>query len=295
MEIEKLRSFIEVYHCRSLSRAAENLFISQPALSRRIQAIETELKIELFTRNGTMFEPTEGAKTLYKEALKIIREHDAAIIKMNQFRTGQGGALHIGVVPYLRLSPTARAVSLMQEKYPDVEITFDCDEHTNVPYFLANGRIDVGITTYGEIRGQDGFSCEVLSRNTLAVMIGRGHRLWNKRPLYAEDLDGEALYYIEGATNDSATAISQYYREQKVKFSERIPCRSMSELMLYLAKGKGVAHSGIVASEVFSSMRDLVDVVPLERSNLDQGYTVALYNEENELARKFVAILKQTW
>lgn len=295
MEIEKLQSFMEVYNCRSISKAAENLFLSQSAMSRRIQSLENELKIELFRRNGTELEPTDGAKTLYKEAGKIIRQHDMAVIKMHRFKMGEGGSLRIGVQPHLKLSPTVRAVCLMQEKHPDVELSFDCDVHTNVTYFLANRKIDVGITTYGEVCGLDGFACETLSKNTLAILIGRNHRLWSKRPLYVEDLNGENLYYIEGVANQSSIAISQYYKEQKVKFAAQIPCRSMEELMLYIAKGNGVANSGVIASETFYSMRDLIDVVPLERTALNQGYVVALYDEGNPLARKFVEILKETW
>lgn len=295
MEIEKLHSFIEVYNCRNISKAAEKLFLSQPALSRRIQSLENELKIELFKRNGTVLIPTEGAKTLYSEANKIIRQHDLAIIKLNKFKNGLGGSLRIGVLPLLKLSPTVRAVSLMREKFPDVELSFDCDIHTNIPYFLANQTIDVGITTYGEILGLEGFCYEFLSKNTLAVLIGRSHRLWNKRPLYVEDLDGETLYYIEGTANQSVTAISQYYKEQKIKFSGQVPCRSQSELMLYLASGNGIANAGVVSSENFFTMRDLIDVVPVERTELNWGYVVALYNEENTLAKKFVEFLKETW
>jgi len=295
VEIEKLHSFIEVYNCHSISKAASNLFLSQPALSRRIKSLEEELKIELFHRNGTDFEPTEGAQTLYREANKIIRQHDLSIIKMNQFKKGLGGALRIGAVPYLKLSPTVHAVSLMQARYPDVELSFDCDTHTNVPYFLANRKIDVGITTYGEVRGLSGFACETLSKNTLSVLIGKNHPLWSKRPLYVEDLDGDILYYIEGASNQSATAISQYYKEHKIRFAAQIPCRSMEELMLYLAKGNGVANTGVIASEYFSSMPDLVDVAPIERTSLDHGHIVAVYDEENALAKKFISILKETW
>lgn len=295
MEIESLHSFIEVYNCRSISRAAENLFISQSALSRRIQSLETELKIELFRRSGSKLEPTEGANTLYKEAGKIIRQHDMSVIKLNQFKKGLGGSLRIGAVPYLKLAPTARAVSLMQSRYPDVELSFDCDANTNVPFFLANRKIDVGLTTYGEVRGLSGFSCETLSKNTLSVLIGKNHRLWAKRPIYVEDLDDEILYYIEGASSQSATAISQYYKEHKVRFSEQIPCRSMSELMLYLAKGNGIANTGMIASEYFYSMRDLIDAVPVERTSLEHGYIVAVYDDENSLARIFVDILKETW
>ncbi len=295
MEIELLHSFIEIYDSGSISQAAKDLFISPSAMSRRLQILENELKIELFQRKGALMEPTDAAKTLYKEANKILRQHDQAIIKMNQFKKGQGGYLRVGVMQTLKQAPTVQAISLMRQKYPDVELSFDCDKNSNIPYFMANRKIDVGITVFGEIRGQEGFAYELLSRNTLAVMIGRNHRLWNKRPLYAEDLNGEKLYYIDGATAQSVTAVAQYYKEQQVNFSELIPCRSITEQLLYLAKGDGVAHAGIVSSEEYFSMLNLIDVVPVERSSLDQGYVVALYDQDNELAKKFVEFLKSTW
>lgn len=295
MEIENLQSFIEVYNCRSISKAAENLFISQSAMSRRMQALETELKIGLFMRKGARMEPTDAANTLYKEAIKIIQQHNQAIIKMNQFKMGEGGSLRIGVLPNIKQSPIVRAVSLMRMKHPEVELSLDCDQHTNVPLFLANRKIDVGITVYGEVCGLEGFACEILSKNTLAALIGRNHRLWNKRPLYAEDLNGEKLYYIQDDPSHSHTAVAQFYREQNVKFSEMIPCRSITEQMLYLAKGDGIAHAGIVSAESYFTMRDLIDVIPIERSALDQGYVIALYDEENELAKKFIEVLKETW
>ena len=295
MEIELLQSFVEVYNVQSISRAAENQFISQSTMTRRIQALEAELKIDLFQRKGQLLEPTSAAHALYKEAGKIIRQHNQAIIKMNQFKTGQGGALRIGVSPTVKQEPIIRAVSLMKKKYPDVELSFDCDMQTNVPAFLANRQIDVGVTVYGEVRGLEGISCEILSKNTLAVLVGRNHRLWNKRPIYPEDLDGEILYYIGNGTMQSATAVAQFYKDHHVPFSELIPCRSIAEEMLYLAQGVGIAHSGVISSENYFAFGSLIDVVPVERTSLDQGYVVALYDEENELAKKFVEQLKETW
>lgn len=295
MDVDRLRSFVEVYNCRSITKAAENLYVSQPALSRRIQALEEELKITLFIRSGACLEPSDGGKMLYKEAIKIIRQHDSAVVKMKQFKSGVGGALRIGVLNSIRLSPTMRAVSLMNEKYPDIELSFDCDKNTNVTYRLTERDIDVGITVYGEVCGFDGLHYEVLSENTLAVLIGRNHRLWKKRPLYLEDLNGEVLYYIEGTARQSAEAVAQYNKEQKIIFSDKIPCRSLEEQMLYLAEGKGIAFSGVISNELNSSMRDLVDLVPVERTALKQGFTVAVYDTENQLAQKFVEILKQTW
>lgn len=295
MDIDKLRSFIEAYNSRSISAAADNLFISQSALSRRIQALESELKIELFQRSGTGLEPTEGGRMLYKEAGKILRQHDASLLKIKQLRKGHGGSLRIGVLQTIRQSPTIRAVSLMQAKYPDVELSFDCDINTNIPYRLAEKQIDVGITVLGEVQGIENMGFEILSENSLAVMMGKNHKLWKKRPLTIRDLDGETLYIFDATAKQANLSVEQYCKEQKVSFSDKIRCRSLEEQMLYLAKGTGVAITGLVASEVNSYMRDMIDIAPLEGAPLNQGYIVVVYDRDNELAGKFAALLKETW
>ena len=183
----------------------------------------------------------------------------------------------------------------MHENYPDTELIFDCDKNTNIPYRMANRELDVGITVYGEVRGISEFQYETLSQNTLSVMLGRTHRLWNKRPLYVEDLDGEKVYYIEGMASQTSMAVVQFYKQSKIKLGGMIPCRTEMELMLHLAKGDGVASSGLISNEIFFCMRDLIDVLPLERSNMDYGYIVVLYDEENALAKKFVEFLKEAW
>lgn len=295
MEIEKLRSFIEVYNCRNISRAAENLYISQSALSRRIQSLESELKAELFTRDGSILKPTACANALYKEAGKLIRQHDDTLLKMNRIKNGMGGVLRIGMLYTLPLGPTIRAISRMQETYSDVEMSFDCDKNTNIPYRLTERQLDVGITVYGEISGIDGINYEELGKNTLAVLVGKNHRLWKKRPLHAEDLNGEVLFSLMGVAEQSFVSVEQYLKNRRIKLAAQIPCRSAEEILMSVSTGKGVSYSAVISSELFGAFRDVVDLVPLDDTSLKQGYIVAAYDRENDMAGKFVQLLKQCW
>lgn len=295
MEIEKLKSFIEVYNCRNISKAAENLYISQSALSRRIQSLEAELQTELFVREGSAIKPTSSAEVLYIESSKILRQHDETILKINKVKTGSGGILHIGVLDVMSIAPTLRAVSKMQKLYPDLEMTFDCDKYTNVAYQLIRGKIDVGVTILGEVSGLESLKYEILGKNTLAVLVGRDHRLWGIRPLYVENLDGERLYYIAGEANQSLASVNQYLHSRKIKIAEHIPCRSIQELLMYVSTGKGLATSGVISNELFGMLKETVDLVPLEDTELKQGYSVVIYNEENPMSIKFAEMLEQSW
>ena len=68
-----LQTFIAVYETRSFSKAADQLFISQPSVSVHIKQLETELKTTLFDRNGrTELAPTTNARMLYQRALALL-------------------------------------------------------------------------------------------------------------------------------------------------------------------------------------------------------------------------------
>ena len=294
MEIEKLSSFIEVYNCISIAIASENLFISPSALSRRIGSLETELQTELFLRNGAALMPTEAAKMLYKEATKIVQQHNSAKMKMQQFKRGVGGILRVGVLSSMQIGPTARAIARMRELYPDVELILECDSGKSILTRSAATQIDVGLTAYGEISGVGGLHYELLAENTMAAMIGRGHRLWKKRPLYVEDLKGEVIYFLNSVDQSNAS-VMQFIKNQKIDFASRIQCHSAEELVFNVAKGGGISLTGVITSELFYSVRDVIDIVPLERTALEYGYIVAVYDKENETAQKFVKLLKEYW
>ena len=85
MDIVALESFVTVYNYKNFTKAADKLYISQPALSRRMKALEEELGITLFKRRGTSIEGiTEGGKFFYKEAVKLLKQADELRLKVNR-------------------------------------------------------------------------------------------------------------------------------------------------------------------------------------------------------------------
>lgn len=76
MRIEQLRYFVEIAHAKSISIAAENHYITQPALSRAIKLLEEELRIPLFIRTVEGVHLTSEGKELYPDALQILQDID---------------------------------------------------------------------------------------------------------------------------------------------------------------------------------------------------------------------------
>ena len=104
---------------KTSQKAADKLYISQPALSRRMKALEEELGITLFKRRGTSIEGiTEGGKFFYKEAVKLLKQADEMRLKVNRFREGVSGTLRIAVSPDFSLSVVLKAIQKMSIEWP---------------------------------------------------------------------------------------------------------------------------------------------------------------------------------
>lgn len=147
MDIANLNAFVEVADKGSFSAAAEHLFITQPAISKRISALEKELDIQLFDRIGRKVTLTEAGSALLNRARNILQQVEdskRAIQNLSGHITGKlsiGTSHHIGLH---RLPPVLRAYTRL---YPDVELDLhfmDSEEACNA---IEHGDLELGIVT----------------------------------------------------------------------------------------------------------------------------------------------------
>jgi DNA-binding transcriptional LysR family regulator len=122
MELYQLRSFVEVAELGHLTRAADKLHVSQPALSAQIKALEEELELELFERTSSGMTLTAAGKRLVGEAQKLLL---AAQSLRNEARTIKGevvGIARVGTLSDPKLIRVGELMSAAVERYPRIEI-----------------------------------------------------------------------------------------------------------------------------------------------------------------------------
>ena len=83
MDFKQLESFITIAKYNSFSKAARELYLTQPTLSNHIQNLESELGILLFDRKGKTIELTDAGKTFKNHAVEIIKKRDSAVFTIN--------------------------------------------------------------------------------------------------------------------------------------------------------------------------------------------------------------------
>lgn len=124
MEFNRLRSFVVVAETGHLTRAAEKLHISQPALSAQIRALEDELDLTLFERTSTGMTLTAAGKRLLAGADKILAEAQAFQAEAQALKGGISGRARLGTLSDPEFIRLGDFMSVAGERYPLLEIDF---------------------------------------------------------------------------------------------------------------------------------------------------------------------------
>ena len=91
MEFRQLEAYVAVYELESFSKAAKELFISQPSVSAYITSLEKELDTQLILRSAREFNPTEAGTALYRQAKNMISIRDNALCQIRELNRGEAG------------------------------------------------------------------------------------------------------------------------------------------------------------------------------------------------------------
>ena len=152
MELRQLRYFVVVAHTRNVSRAAEELHIAQPPLSRQIQNLEAELGVKLLDRSARPLQLTEAGRFFYEQALQILGR--LAQLKDQTQEIGATGRTRfvIGCVASTLYGGTPDLVRRMRGRWPNLQIEILEMMSSEQITALKEGRIDLG---FGRVRLAD--------------------------------------------------------------------------------------------------------------------------------------------
>lgn len=147
MELYQLRGFLAVAQTKSFTQAAEHLFLTQPALSLQIKALEAELGQSLFERQGRQVLLTPAGRLLQGRAEQIVGLVNQTRQEVQAAQELQTGSLHLGAGESLCLYVLPPVVQFFHEKFPGIELQFVNRASTEVAALVAEGRIDFGLAT----------------------------------------------------------------------------------------------------------------------------------------------------
>ena len=147
MDIDQMRGFLETAREKSFTKAAGKLFLTQPAVSLQVKALETELETRLFERRGKQVLLTDAGRLLYErseEVLDLVARIHQDIASLGELKTGQ---LRVGTSDTNCAYILPPVVKEFREAYPGVELRLTDRMSAEVVRLVLEGGVDFGLAT----------------------------------------------------------------------------------------------------------------------------------------------------
>lgn len=241
MELRHLRYFKAVAEQLNFSRAAEQLRVAQPALSRQIRDLETELGVRLLDRNRVRVQLTDAGRAFYAHACKILAQVDIAVASVQEAVAGTSGELIICNDWRLSNRFVLGAIAEFRRLFPRVEVTLrDLHFHEQLAA-LRSRRAHLGFVLAREFADNDELDSMHLLASELMVTVGAQHRLAGQNRVRIADLAGET-WIITGAKESPGLRefITQICRISGFSPTFARPVQTIESVLARVATGYGV-------------------------------------------------------
>jgi len=198
MDTRQLAAFCAVVERRSFSRAAEQLGVTQPAVSLQIRSLEKRLGRQLLDRSGRRVEPTEAGQRLYRSAQRLLAQEEQLLAELGEEADGDiGGRLEIGASTGPGGTVLPLVLGEFQRRHPAVTVALSVSDTQHVIEQVARRELELGVV--GAQRRHRGVVFEPFFRDEVVLAVPRGHRFADRTVSIDELREEPVVLMQEGA------------------------------------------------------------------------------------------------
>jgi DNA-binding transcriptional LysR family regulator len=187
MDLASLRAFVEVAREGSFSLAAESLFLTQPAISKRIASLEEELSTRLFDRAGRQVLLTEAGRQLLPRAEHIIHEMTDIRRELSNLSGEVAGSLAMATSHHIGLHRLPLVLRTYSDNYPKVELDIRFMESERACQAVEHGELELAVVTL-PLTPAEALNTEIIWRDPLRPVVGLDHPLAKQSKVTVEEL-----------------------------------------------------------------------------------------------------------
>ena len=199
MELRQLEYFCNVGEFENFTRAAQNLHVSQPSVTKTIKALESELQLTLIDRSQKKISLTAEGKAFLNYAQKIMQDVEEAKKYMQQFKTKKENSIKFGLPPMIEAYLFPDFFIKFRVAYPNIELDIqEFSDSSEIYQKLKDGALDFGIVLTPE-NARYKLSIKLLS-DKYSLCLPKNHKLVNQDKVTFADLKDEKFILQQGGT-----------------------------------------------------------------------------------------------
>ena len=221
MTLNQLKYFCTACRTRSITKASEELFVTQPTISIAIKDLEAEFNIILFARNGNHLELTSAGETFYEKAKDLLK-HSTEM--QNEFLElgNRVPVLKIGIPPMFSTIFFPEVLNAFEKNHPDIQTELDEFGSVRACDLVQNEKLDLAIVNMEQFNIDKFESC-ILAKEQLMYVVSKKHPMAKKKCMTIEDFRDENLlmFNVDSVQNELLNN-----RFDQLKLNPRIIMRS---------------------------------------------------------------------
>lgn len=299
MNTNQLRYFVATAESQSFTKAAEQYYISQTAVTQQIRALEELLGVSLFDRGSRPITLTPAGATFLADARVILERMDHAVNRVQEASVGMVGNLRIGFTKGFERSNLSNTLRNFHNEYPNVLLA--CYRRNTD--FLAQGLLkdefDIIFTWDStELVKNEAVECHLVEKSPLMVAVYGSHPFAQRASLRRKELRKERILFMTpSSTGESVGDLRFYGRYEEAGYQPNILFRSndVESILMMIAAEEGISILPAYVTQKLVNAENLV-FIPLigkgeiveiiaawkkDTSNVVlQGFTELLMHEE---------------
>jgi len=287
--LNSLMTFHKVAKHKSFSKAAEELYISQPAVTKHIKNLELKMGMKLIQRGRGGFALTDAGKALYKHTQKISSHLMEIEDVLGSLQKDHRGLLKIGTTESYSKCLMPKLLSGFQTSFPAIKISLDVGNSEEIEKSLSTYRNDLAVV--GLTRVSPKFESIPFLREELVLIVSPDHSLSKRKSVSLKELEEYPLI-IRAKGSTTRRILLQAFKDLDIHPSLLVEAGSSEFIKQWVSEGKGV--SVIVKRTVEDERkRGIIHVVPLkEKLYLEVAFLYLKAERFNPRIKTFVQYME---
>lgn len=188
MHLRNVEMFCDAVELRSFSRAAEQLRVSQSAVSQAIQQLEKRVGALLIDRSKRPFELTQAGQLYFNGCRDMLAAFRNVEEQVKSLKDKVSGRVRIAAIYSVGMMQINELIDRFQADYPEVDVTIDYAHPEEVYRRVGTDQDELGLVSFPKSRGE--FTCVHWQDQPMVLVVGRNHAWYTRQTIEPSELDG---------------------------------------------------------------------------------------------------------
>jgi len=199
MEIRQVQFFLSIINTGSFTEAADEYYISQSSLSKKIIALEKELQVTLFDRSKRKVSLTDAGERFLEHAFKLDAVYKDMIVELDGYKR-KVDTLSIAAIPVITQYGITNQIAQFRERYPHIHLSLDEIDGVNILSAIAERRFDLAITRHNFLN-HDQYESHEIYKDRLLIVVSKKNQHAKRSSISLKELSKDNFIVFDRVTD----------------------------------------------------------------------------------------------